>query len=183
TFGGIQVKADDGKGGSATSAAFSITVNDQPPTNHPPTASSAALAAMVEATSPAGAAVNLSGSGADQDGDTLSFSWKDGANVIASSANAIVTLALGNHSITLTVSDGKGGTATTAAQAVLVKDSTPPVISGVPAPITVVATSAAGAAVNYAMPTASDLVSGNVQVMTDHASGSTFPVGTTTAKF
>src|SRR5581483_3866797 len=117
TFTGIQVKADDGKGGTALSAAFSITVSDQPPSNHPPTASAGALAAMVEATSPAGASVALSGSGTDQDGDTLSFSWKDGANVIAATANATVTLALGNHSITLTVSDGKGGSATTPAQA------------------------------------------------------------------
>ena len=182
-FSGNQVKADDGKGGVATSTPFSITVNDSAPQNHPPVATASPLPAMIEATSPAGASVNLSGSGTDADNDPLSFVWKDGATTIASSANATVTLGLGSHSLTLTVSDGKGGSNTTAPQTVLVKDSTAPVISGVPANLTVAATSAAGAVVNYALPTASDLVSGNVPVTASVPPGSTFPVGITTVKF
>lgn len=180
---GIQIKADDGKGGLMTSPSFSITVNDPAPQNHPPVASASPLPAMIEATSPAGASVNLSGSGTDADNDPLTFTWKDGATTIAASANATVTLSLGSHSLTLTVSDGKGGSNTTPAQTVLVKDSTAPVISGVPTNITVPATSAAGAVVNYPLPTASDIVSGNVPVTADFASGSTFPVGITTVKF
>ena len=183
TFNGIQVKADDGKGGTATSAAFSITVNDPPPGNNPPTAMAGALPAMIEATGPAGVTVSLNGSGSDADNDPLSFTWKDGVTVIATTANASVTLGLGTHSLTLTVSDGKGGSFTTPAQTVLVKDSTPPVISNVPASVTTAATSAAGAVVTYTLPTAIDLVSGPAPVTADVASGATFPVGTTTVNF
>lgn len=183
TFSGVQVRADDGKGGSATSSAFNITVNNPAPNNQPPTATAGALPAMIEATSAAGASVNLSGSGSDPDNDPISFTWKDGATVIATTANATVTLGLGQHSITLTVTDSKSAATTTNAQAVLVKDSTPPVINGVPAAITVPATSAAGAVVNYTLPTATDLVSGNVPVNASVASGATFPVGTTTVQF
>jgi sugar lactone lactonase YvrE len=183
TFSGIQVRAEDGKGGSATTAAFSITVNDPPPGNSPPSATAGALPAMIEATGPAGVTVSLSGSGSDPDNDPLSFTWKDGVTVIATTANASVTLGLGTHSLTLTVNDGRGGTFTTPAQTVLVKDSTPPVISNVPANVTVGATSPAGAVVTYTLPTATDTVSGNVAVTADVASGATFPVGTTTVHF
>lgn len=56
----------------------------------------------------------------------------------------------------------------------------PPVISGVPETVTVTATSAAGAAVTYAAPTATDDVDGPVAVVCTPASGSTFPIGETT---
>src|SRR5205085_9857873 len=127
TFTGVQVKADDGKGGTATSAAFSITVNEPQAGNNPPTASAAALPAMLEATSAAGAPVSLNGSGSDPDGDTINFSWTDNGNVIATSAAATVTLAIGTHSITLSVTDSKGAKTSTTAQTVIVKDTTPPV--------------------------------------------------------
>ncbi|QQS45055.1 MAG: HYR domain-containing protein [Acidobacteriota bacterium] len=182
-FTGVQVRADDGKGGTATSPAFDITVNPAQPGNNPPTASAAALPSMIEATSPAGAQVNLSGSGSDPDGDPITFSWKDNGNVIATGASAAVTLGLGNHSIVLTVTDSKGASTSTTAQAVLVRDSTPPVISNVPANITTAATSPAGALVSFTLPSATDLVDGQVAVTSDKASGSLFPVGTTTVAF
>lgn len=59
-------------------------------------------------------------------------------------------------------------------------DTTPPVISDVPADITVAATSVAGASVTYTAPTANDDVSGSVAVDCAPASGSTFAVGTAT---
>jgi hypothetical protein len=59
-------------------------------------------------------------------------------------------------------------------------DTTPPVISGVPADLTVEATGPAGAVVTYANPTATDLVDGPVPVACVPASGSTFPLGDTT---
>ncbi|MGE3948104.1 MAG: HYR domain-containing protein [Blastocatellales bacterium] len=183
TFNGVQVRADDGKGGSATTSAFSITVNPPAPNNNPPTATAAPIASMIEAASAAGAPVNLSGSGSDPDGDSITFAWKDNGNVIATSAAATVTLGIGAHSIVLTVTDNKGASTSTAAQAVLVKDSTPPVISGVPGNITTAATSPSGALVSFALPTATDLVDGPVTVTPDKASGSLFPVGTTTVNF
>jgi uncharacterized repeat protein (TIGR01451 family) len=59
-------------------------------------------------------------------------------------------------------------------------DTTPPVISNVPAPIVAEATSAAGAVVTYALPTALDDRDGPVPVNCALASGNTFPLGTTT---
>jgi Cellulase (glycosyl hydrolase family 5)/HYR domain len=53
-------------------------------------------------------------------------------------------------------------------------------LTGVPANSTVVATSPTGAAVTYTAPTASDEALTGASVTCDHASGSTFPVGTTT---
>ncbi|MBK9316292.1 MAG: HYR domain-containing protein [Acidobacteria bacterium] len=183
TFNGIQVRADDGKGGSATTAAFNITVNPAQPGNNPPTASAGTLPSMVEAVSAAGAPVNLSGSGSDPDGDSITFAWKNNGVTIATSANATVTLGLGSHSIVLTVTDSKGASTSTTAQAVLVKDSTPPVISNVPGNILTAATSPSGALVSFSLPTATDLVDGAVTVTPNKASGSLFPVGTTTVTF
>ena len=59
-------------------------------------------------------------------------------------------------------------------------DTTPPVLSNVPTPIVAEATSAAGAVVNYAMPTALDDRDGAVAVACAPASGSSFPLGITT---
>jgi uncharacterized repeat protein (TIGR01451 family) len=58
-------------------------------------------------------------------------------------------------------------------------DTTPPVLSGVPADIVAEATSAAGAVVTYAMPTALDDRDGVVAVTCSFASQDTFPLGTT----
>ncbi len=183
TFSNIQIKATDSKGGSATSAAFSITVNEPAPGNQPPTATAGQLPAMIEAISALGAPVSLNGSGTDPNGDPITFSWTDNGNVIATSATATVTLGIGTHSIVLSVSDNKGAKTSTTPQTVIVKDSTPPTIAGVPAAITKAATSASGANVTYTMPTATDVVDGVVQVVADKASGSLFAVGTTTVKF
>jgi hypothetical protein len=67
----------------------------------------------------------------------LSYSWKDNGAEIANTAVVDVFLAIGQHSITLTVSDGKGGSNTTAAQAVEVLPRPLTVISSSPAKIRV----------------------------------------------
>src|SRR5918996_3301895 len=68
-------------------------------------------------------------------------------------------------------------------------DTAPPVIgdqyfgqygSNVPAPITIEATSSAGATVLYSNPTAYDIKYGPVPVSCNPRSGSTFPIGQTT---
>lgn len=183
TFANIQVRASDGRGGVATSAAFTITVNEPAPGNQPPTANAGQLPATPEALFATGAPINLNGSGNDPDGDPVTFSWTDNGNVIATSAVTTVTLAIGSHSIVLTVSDNRGAKTSTTAQTVVVRDTTAPTIAGVPSAITKAATSAAGANVTYTMPTATDLVDGVVQVSADKTSGSLFAVGATTVKF
>ncbi len=71
-----------------------------------------------------------------------------------------------------------------AAQTIALKqqsaDTTGPVFSGVPSDFWVEATSPAGATVTYTSPTANDAVDGARPVSCILASGSTFPVGTTT---
>lgn len=67
----------------------------------------------VELTSCAGASVTFDGSGSsDPNGDALTYTWTENGVVIATGANPVVTLSYGSHTITLTVDDGKGGTAT-----------------------------------------------------------------------
>ena len=81
------------------------------PANHAPTAS-AGPDQTIEATGPAGAAVTLSGSGTDPDADILSYSWSEGDAPLGIGRTGSPTLSLGQHTVTLTVSDGKGGMST-----------------------------------------------------------------------
>lgn len=124
----VQVKADDGKGGSNLTPVFTITINDPngPPPNQPPVAVANQLPANVVAENGQNAIMHLDGSGSsDPNGDTLTYLWKDNNQQIATTAIADVPLAVGQHSIVLTVSDGKGGTNSAAAQTITV--TAPPV--------------------------------------------------------
>ena len=44
-------------------------------------------------------------------GDTLSYQWYEGTQLLSSSSQAVVSLAEGDHTITLTVTDSQGATA------------------------------------------------------------------------
>jgi len=82
---------------------------DQIPIGSPPVAD-AGEDQMVECTGFDGATVTLDGSdSSDPDGDPLTYTWKEGADVIAgptTDPTADVLLALGEHTITLLVDDG-----------------------------------------------------------------------------
>jgi hypothetical protein len=96
-------------------------------TNQPPTANAGAdqtIDCVIGS-----ATVTLSGSGSDPDGDPLTFIWSEGGNTIATGATAQVSLGIGTHTITLTVDDGKGGTASDQVVITIVPDTTPPVIT------------------------------------------------------
>lgn len=180
---GVRIHLDDGRGGIVNSAPFTITVNEPVGTNRPPTVDPGNIPSVLEALSVAGAPLQLAGVGSDQDGDKLSFVWFDNGQPIATTAQANVTLSIGTHSLVLTVTDVNGAATSSAPRAVLVSDTTPPVFQNLPAAMVLTATSANGATVTYQMPTAIDLVDGTVAVLTDRASGSFFPVGTTTVRF
>jgi len=75
-------------------------------TNHPPVAD-AGLDQTVQSTGSGGTLVTLDGSkSSDADGDVLSFVWKDElGNVVGTTAVVQVTVQVGVHTFTLTVSD------------------------------------------------------------------------------
>jgi hypothetical protein len=78
-----------------------------------------------------GTAVTLNGTGStDPDGDPLTFFWSAPGIIFDDPTNPspTATFPLGTHTITLTVDDGKGGSATDEVE-VTVVDTTPPVIT------------------------------------------------------
>ena len=85
---------------------------------------------------------------------------------------------LGTTPVTCVATDAHGN-ASTQMFSVVVQDTTPPLLSGVPSGITMEATSAAGAVVTWATPTASDFVDSGVPVTCLPASGSPFAFGPT----
>ena len=87
---------------------------------------------------------------------------------------------IGTTPVVCTATDAAGNASVSITYVtVVVRDATPPSISPV-SNIAVDTTSASGSVVTYALPTASDAVSGVVPVTCAPASGSTFAVGTTT---
>lgn len=88
---------------------------------------------------------------------------------------------VGANNVTLTVTDVNGNV-TNSPVVVTVVDNINPTISG-PANITVSATSASGANVNFASPTGSDNCSYTISQVAGMPSGSMFPIGTTTISY
>ena len=157
----VTVTAADAAANEGT-ATFSVTVSD---TTAPVVTAPANIS--VAATSPAGASVTFTASATDAVGVTeLTYSPASGS-----------TFPLGTTTVTITAGDAAGNTST-AAFSVTVSDTTAPVITA-PANISVAATSLAGATVSYPPATATDAV-GVTNLSYSPASGSTFPIGTTT---
>jgi Tol biopolymer transport system component len=103
----------------------------------------------------------------DPDGDAITFTLSPAG-----------PFALGLTSVILTVKDNKGASSQCSAT-IKVVDDTPPAIVCPPS-ITVEFTSAAGAAVDFGMPSASDNCGSATITSSSYVSGSTFPIGTTT---
>ena len=157
--------------------------------NRPPTAN-AGPDQVVNAGSNCQAMVTLNGTGSgDPDGDTLTYTWTSEdllpppivlSNGSVAGSSPTGPLPLGIHTITLTVSDGYGGTASDTV-VVTVRDATPPAFSGVPAPAVVEQSSQSGATATLALPTAADNCSGSVVVSSN--APAVFPPGSTTVTF
>jgi Tol biopolymer transport system component len=115
-----------------------------------------------EATRPDGAAVEFKATATDDVDGPLpdsSISYKTDSGTVASGD----IFPLGTTTVTVTATDKAGNTATGSFK-VTVRDTTPPIISGVPDDMNVTATSAEGATLTYDVPTAEDLVDGSVPV-------------------
>ena len=110
-------------GGLSSTASTLVTVTA---VNHPPVAN-AGVDQTLECAGQGGTRVTLNGSNSsDPDGDVLSFVWKDESNkVVATTAVVQLTLAMGTHSFTLTVTDS-GGLSAMATTHVTVRDTAPP---------------------------------------------------------
>lgn len=160
----VGLAASDSAGNTAT-ASFDVTVRD----TTAPTIASAANVGPVEATGPTGATVSFAVPTASD--------LVDGNVAVTAAPTSGSTFALGSTTVSLSSTDTRGNAAS-ASFTVLVVDTTAPSI-GAASDLTAEATSAAGATVSFATPTASDLVDGNVAASTAPASGSVFPLGAT----
>ena len=110
---------------------------------------------------------------------TVTWSVTDPESGIASSTGCgPTTLTATTTGTTLTCSAKNGAGLSNSASTTIKVDLTPPTLT-VPATITVNATSSAGAAVTYSV-TATDVIDPSPVVSCAPASGSTFPIGTTT---
>lgn len=137
---------------------FNVTVSNGPVLTLP-------ADITAEATSAAGAAVSYT------------VTATDNATINCAPASGS-TFALGTTAVNCTATAVTG--TTSGSFNVTVRDTTPPALN-LPANITAEATGPNGAAVTYSA-TATDLVDGPRPVTCDHASGSTFPLGTTTVQ-
>jgi hypothetical protein len=81
--------------------------------NQPPAANAGPDQTVTDSDGNNSESVTLDGSGSsDPDGTISSYVWKEGTTQIATGATPVVTLAVGSHTITLTVTDDDGATAT-----------------------------------------------------------------------
>ncbi|WP_168734685.1 HYR domain-containing protein [Deinococcus sp. KSM4-11] len=152
---------------NTSTGSFTVTVKDS---TAPTLGAHAGITA--EATGPAGAAVTYTAPAAS---DAV-----DGSPTVTCLPASGTTFALGTTSVACTAKDASGNMSPPSTFSVTVQDTTAPAITGVPADITVNAANASGAVVTYVTPTASDLVDGARTVTCTPASGSTFPIGSTT---
>jgi hypothetical protein len=147
--------------GNVSSGSFTVTVRDT-------TAPTLVVPAnqVVEATSAAGAVANFAASATDAVGVTS----------LTTSAASGSTFPIGTTTVTVTARDAAGNISS-GSFTVTVRDTIAPTLTA-PANQVLEATSAAGAVATFT-PTALDAV-GVTSLTTSVASGSTFPIGTTT---
>jgi hypothetical protein len=171
--GGAAVVSGVASGGRTGSNGFnnnpgSFNVTVDPPTDTTPPVLTVPAETTAEATSAAGAVVTYSASATDNVTGPVDPSCGPPSGA---------TFPLGQTTVTCTASDGAGNTSSGTFE-VTVVDTTAPTVSG-PGAITAEATSAAGRDVSFST-SALDAVSGVLATSCTPASGTAFPIGTTT---
>ena len=164
------VEATDPAGNTSTPASYTWTINTKAPTF-----SNVPANITAEATGPSGAVVNYTAPTAADDSGSVDVT----CTPLSGSTFAIATTTVPYTTVTCSAKADNGTTGSVNFH-VTVRDTTPPAFNGTPVQIGASAPSSSGIAVTYTAPTASDLVDGTVSVSCTPASGSTFPVGTTT---
>ena len=160
----VTCSATDASGNTGT-ATFTVTVTLVDTT---PPVISVPPPVTAEAMGPSGAPVMYAATAVDN---------IDGTIPPACAPPSGSTFPLGTTLVSCTATDAHGNAAT-ASFTITVRDTTPPALT-VPAPMTVTATGNSGAVVTFTA-SAVDLVDLTRPVTCSPASGSTFPVGTTT---
>jgi hypothetical protein len=156
--------ATDASGNTATST-FTVTVSD---TEAPVIGKNADISVNTDAGKPT-AKVSFTAPAASDN--------CPGVTVVCTPASGS-DFAIGVTTVTCTATDASGNKSSSTFT-VTVTDVDAPVVADVPAVTTKIDAGTCGAVVTFTLPSASDN-SGSVTVVADPASGSTFPVGTTT---
>ena len=97
-----------GPGGTTSGEVWTFTTKG----NQAPTANAGVDQTVSDSDGTGSETVTLNGSGSDTDGTIASYEWKEGANVLGNTAAITPNLAVGVHTITLTVTDNGGATGT-----------------------------------------------------------------------
>ncbi|MGC2890035.1 MAG: HYR domain-containing protein [Candidatus Acidiferrum sp.] len=160
----ITLTTDDGRGGTGASNVF-ITIQDTTPP-----ALTLPSNQTLEATGPTGAVANFTASATD---------IVDGTRPVVCAPASGSTFAIGTTTASCSSSDTHGNSSS-GSFTIVVRDTTPPILSA-PTNRTLTATSSSGAVAVFAA-SATDIVDGAVPVICTPASGSAFPIGTTTVK-
>lgn len=164
--------------------SFTLKVISANPNNQAPLADFESLNLYQEARGPKGVIVRLDGRiSTDPDEGPLTYKWFDGEQVISSAPVSDFWLGLGTHAIKLVVTDDNAITSEPRTALVEVRDTTPPVMSGIPSAISKVVGSSAGFPLNFPLPVAYDMVDGSVRVTASKNPGSVFPPGRHTVTF
>ncbi len=152
--------------GNSISASFKVIVKD----TTPPELFDLPIVQVAEATNSEGSAIEFALPKAT---DTV-----DARPTVSCDLPSGSTFAIGRSTVTCTATDSAGNQSS-ATFSVTVRDTTPPVLGGMPADQTVEATSAEGAMLGYSLPTANDAADSRPMVICSVASDSTFALGTT----
>jgi hypothetical protein len=158
----VDCSAEDAAGNIAH-GSFTVTVQDTTPP-----ALSLPANIVQEATGPAGNSITYAASATDT---------VDGSAAVICTPASGSTFAIATTTVNCSATDSSGNSAT-GSFTVKVQDTTPPSVS-VPANITVEATGPSGAVVSFSA-SADDIVDGAMTPACSPASGSIFPLGTTT---
>jgi hypothetical protein len=164
-FGTTTVNCTATAATGTTNGSFTVTVAD----TTPPVLSLPSNVTL-EATGPGGAVATYT---------TAATDLIDGSRPVTCDHASGSTFPVASTVVQCAATDTRGNTAN-GSFTVTIRDTTPPVLT-LPANITREATSPGGAVISYTA-TATDLVDGSRPVTCDHASGSTFPLGTTTVQ-